>query len=372
MRKAKPEKLEKQSIVDGRETRETKETRETTSMRIAIVNNTNASVEIIRRVIASRPGNEIAWVASNGAKAVEKTAGDKPDLILMDLILPVMDGVHAIGKIMKEHPCAILIVTAVVSDHSRVFNAMGKGALDAVGTPVLDAKGNVKGGEELLKKIEIIARLIGKDNRQAINGTTVPAASPGSACPMVVIGSSTGGPRILTDIFSGMPAKLGASIVIVQHVDVQFVNGLIEWLSGYTRLKVVLAETGMRPEIDKVFIAGTNDHLIIGPDLAFHYTAEPKDYPYRPSVDTFFLSVKNYWPEKGVAVLLTGMGRDGARGLLELRKAGWHTIAQNEKTSAVYGMPKAAAELQAAIEILPVEKIANAIIKRIKNREGHL
>ena len=341
-------------------------------MHIAIVNNSDESIEIIRRVIASRPGNEIVWVASNGAEAVKKNAGDKPDLILMDLILPVLDGIHATRKIMKENPCAVLIVTAAVSNHSKVFSAMGEGALDAVGIPFFDANGRLKGEEELLRKIDIIAKLIGKDNRKAINGTTVQTVSPGPVCPMIVIGSSTGGPRILADVLSGMPSKLGASIVIVQHVDVQFVDGLIEWLNGYTELKVVLAEPDMRAEIDKVFIAGTNDHLVIGPDLAFHYTAEPKDYPYRPSVDTFFLSVKKYWPEKGVAVLLTGMGKDGAKGLLELRKAGWHTIAQNEKTSAVYGMPKAAAELKAAIEILPVENIADAIAKHIKNREGHL
>ncbi|MCX5814725.1 MAG: chemotaxis-specific protein-glutamate methyltransferase CheB [Proteobacteria bacterium] len=346
-------------------------------MRIAIVNSTDMSVEIIRRVVTSQPGNEIAWVASSGAEAVEKTVRDKPDLILMDLTLPIMDGVNATGKIMKDHPCAILIVTEAVSNHSKIFEAMGRGALDAVGTPVLDARGNVKGGQELLKKIEIIARLIGKESRQIMNGTAVPAASLEPVIPMIAIGSSTGGPKVLADILSRMPVKLGASIVIVQHVDVQFVNGLVEWLGEQTKLKVVLAKKGMHPEIDKVFIAGTNDHLVLGPDLAFHYTEEPKDYPYRPSVDTFFYSIKHYWPVKGVAVLLTGMGRDGAKGLLELRKAGWYTIAQNEKTSAVYGMPKAAVELEAAMEmaameILPVEKIVHSIVKQIKNMEGHL
>ncbi|MEI6153470.1 MAG: chemotaxis protein CheB, partial [Deltaproteobacteria bacterium] len=255
-------------------------------MRIAIANSTDMSVKIIRRVIASQPGNEIAWVASSGAEAVEKTARDKPDLILMDLALPVMDGVHATGKIMKDHPCAILIVTEAVSNHSKIFEAMGRGALDAVGTPVLDERGIIKGGQELLKKIEIIARLIGKENRQAANGTAVPAASLKPVAPMIAIGSSTGGPKALADVLSRMPAKPGAAIVIVQHVDVQFVNGLVEWLGELTKLKVVLAKKGMYPEIDKVFIAGTNDHLVLGPDCTFNYTEEPKDYPYRPSVDT--------------------------------------------------------------------------------------
>ncbi len=340
-------------------------------MRIAIVNNSDESKEIIRRVITSGTGNEIAWVASSGVEAVKKTAEDKPDIILMDLILPVIDGVETTGRIMKEHPCAILLVTKAVSDHSKIFEAMGKGALDAVRTPFVNKDGSVEGGDALLKKIDIISRLIGKNDRIKLARKDEKSTFPVPAYPMVVIGSSTGGPRILADVLSGLPTCLGASVVIVQHVDVQFVNGLVQWLDGQTSLKVVSAEENMRPEKDIVYIAETNDHLVVGSDLSFHYIAEPRDYPYRPSVDAFFLSARDYWPEKGVAVLLTGMGRDGAKGLLELRTSGWYTIAQNKKTSAVYGMPKAAAELNAALEILPAEKIAAAIIKQIKDRCLH-
>jgi two-component system response regulator WspF len=155
----------------------------------------------------------------------------------------------------------------------------------------------------------------------------------------------------------------------VQHVDIQFAASLVDWLSGQTNVRVTLAKAGARPEKNTVHVAGTNDHLVIGHDLAFHYVPEPKDCFYRPSVDTFFRSLVRSWPRKGVAVLLTGMGNDGARGLRELRDAGWHTIAQDRDTSVVYGMPKAAAELNAAIEILPIEKIADAILKRIKAEE---
>jgi len=341
-------------------------------MRIAIVNNTAVSIEIIRRVVAARPGIEIMWTASNGAEAVEKAAHSRPDLILMGLALPHMDGVQATRAIMKKHPCAILIVTAAVSENSaKVFDAMGNGALDAVGIPVLDAKGNVSGGEDLLKKIETIARLIGKENRHTKSIITKENIFNPSF-PMIAIGSSTGGPRALAEILTRMPVKLGAAIVIVQHVDVQFANGLAEWLDGQTGLKVALAGEGAHPDVNTVFVAGTNDHLVLGPDFAFHYTSEPKDYPYRPSADTFFLSVKSHWTQKGVAVLLTGMGRDGARGLLALRKAGWHTIAQDEKSSVVYGMPRAAAELGAAAEVLPIGSIADAVIKQIKDREVHI
>lgn len=335
-------------------------------MRIAIVNHDDKSLGVIRKVVSTMFGNKIVWTAKNGREAVEKTASDGPDLLLMSLTLPVMDGIQAIGRIMKENPCAILIVTDQVKDYSRIFEAMGRGALDAVAVPVEDINGNIIGGDDLIKKIEIISRLIGNDSRPKKGEKHEPQALPLSDKPMIVMGSSTGGPKALADILSRMPEKLGVSVVVVQHVDAQFADGLVSWLGGQTKLKVELAKEGMHPEIDKVFIAGTDDHLVLGSDISFHYTKEPENYPYRPSVDTFFFSLKNHWPAKGIAVLLTGMGRDGAKGLLELRKAGWHTIAQNEKTSAVYGMPKAAVELGAAIQVLPVEKIADAIIKRLK------
>jgi two-component system response regulator WspF len=118
-----------------------------------------------------------------------------------------------------------------------------------------------------------------------------------------------------------------------------------------------------------VFVSAASNHLVIGSDFAFHYSAEPKDNPYKPSVDTFFASLAGNWPRRDTALLLTGMGRDGAKGMLELKKKGWYTIAQDKKSSVVYGMPKAAADLNAAMEIAPLDAIAEIILKRIKNKE---
>ena len=117
-----------------------------------------------------------------------------------------------------------------------------------------------------------------------------------------------------------------------------------------------------------MYIAETNDHLVIDSDLTFHYTKEPRDYPFRPSVDTFFKSLEKNWPEKDTAVLLTGIGKDGAHGLLSLYKAGWHTIVQDEKTSVAFGMPKTAILFGAAKQILAIDKIEEAIVKHIKKR----
>lgn len=341
-------------------------------MRIAIVSGSGLVIEILRHVVTSQPRHHVAWVASTGADAVKRVAGEKPDLIVMDLFLPGMDGSQLTRMIMKEHPCAVLIVTEKIAENSaKVFEAMGSGALDASSTPAIAADGKVQGAESLLVKIATIEKLIGKERGNGKNQTTTTESLiERAATPLIAVGSSTGGPKALSELLSRLPEKPGAPVVIVQHLDVQFAGSLADWLSGQTKLKVTLAKSGSRPEGNTVYVAGTNDHLVIGADLAFRYVAEPKECPYRPSVDAFFQSLVRYWPRKGVAVLLTGMGGDGARGLLELRKAGWHTIAQDQKTSVVYGMPKAAAELKAAMEILPIEKIAEAVIKRINAKEG--
>jgi two-component system, chemotaxis family, response regulator WspF len=325
-------------------------------MKIAIVDDTIIAVEALRRIIQTVPEYEISWIAFDGVEAVNKCAEDTPDLILMNLIMPVMDGVQATQKIMTYSPCAILIVTASVGTNSRkVFEAMGYGAIDAINTPILGPTGETKGGAEILEKIAKIARLIGKSSP---NRKPKVKNIKSSVPPLVAIGSSTGGPQALAKILAELPQDFHAAIAIAQHVDAEFAPGLAEWLSDQSKLPVSLARPHSRLEAGKVVLAATNDHLVLQSNLTLKYTQEPRDYPYRPSVDTFFNSVAKYWPTKGVGILLTGMGKDGAKGLLALRTAGWHTIAQDRDSCVVYGMPKAAVELGAAKEILSLDAIA--------------
>lgn len=334
-------------------------------MKIAIVNDMVIAVEAIRRVLMTVPKYEVIWIARDGAEAVAKCGKNRPDLVLMDLIMPVMDGVEATRQIMKNYPCAILVVTASVTQNSgKVFEAMGYGALDAVNTPVLGNSGNSDTSYPLLNKIATIEKLIRKSTSGSQNKTH--RSSPRNPLPpLVAIGSSTGGPKVLATILSRLPASFGAAVAIVQHVDVQFSSGLVEWLNQHSKLPVAIANPGDRLEVGKVIVAGTNDHLILKSNLSLAYTKEPIDYPYRPSVDVFFESLAEQWYRKGIAVLLTGMGRDGGEGLSVLRAKGWHTIAQDKDSCVVYGMPKAAAELNAAIDILPPEAIANTLIDRV-------
>lgn len=336
-------------------------------MRIGIVNDSIMACEVLRRVVLSAEGMEVAWIARDGEQAVAMARADCPDMILMDLFMPVMDGVEATRRIMNEISCPILVVTATVSGHiHKVYQAMGYGALDAVDTPVLGTSGEVGGASSLLRKIDVISKLIGKVPERALSSTPAHVVSKLPAAPvlhpLIVIGSSTGGPFALAEILASLPASLKTSIVIVQHVDPAFAPGLGHWLSEQAKRKVELAQEGHELREGKLLLSGTNEHLVLGPDRRLHYSAEPKSLSYCPSVDVFFRSVARHWSRPGVAVLLTGMGRDGAEGLLELRGLGWKTIAQDEATSVVWGMPRAAVELEAADQVLPLSLISQGIL----------
>lgn len=324
-------------------------------MRIGIVNDLPMAVEAQRRALLETNGaHQIAWVARDGAEAVRLCAKDRPELVLMDLIMPVMDGVEATRQIMANSPCAILLVTADPRTHvGKVFEAMGMGALDVVASPKLGNSGPLP----ILAKIETLGRLVNANARLKLNGATRSASER-----LVVIGASAGGPAAVAAVLAGLPADFASAIVVVQHVDANFAPGLAEWLDQQTPLRVCLAKTNDVPTRGRVLVAGTNDHLVFhGATLA--YTPHPADYAYRPSVDVFFESAARAWRGELLGVLLTGMGRDGADGLKRLRDSGRHTIAQDEKTSAIYGMPKHAAAIGAAAEILPLDKIGPALQK---------
>ena len=327
-------------------------------MKIAIVNDMPMAVEALRRALALDASHQVVWVAGNGKEAVEQCATLTPDLILMDLIMPVMDGVEATRQIMAATPCAIVIVTVDRQQHmNRVFEAMGHGALDVVDTPALGAGNPQEAAAPLLRKILNIGWLIGQ--RGGTVRTLAPAARETEQRQrLVAIGSSAGGPAALETLLKALPADFPAAIVLVQHVDQVFAAGMAEWLSSASALPVRLAREGERPQPGTVLLAGTNHHMRLLKNGTLAYTAEPVNEIYRPSIDVFFESVAQYWTGDAVGVLLTGMGRDGAQGLKLMREQGYLTIAQDQESCAVYGMPKAAAAIGAAVEIRPLERIA--------------
>lgn len=340
-------------------------------LKIAIVNDSLMAAECLRRVVERVPDYQLLWVAYNGREALQHCSRQRPDIILMDLIMPEMDGIEATRRISAEFGCAILVVTATVDGHAgRVFEAMGAGALDAVNTPVLGDSGDGEDEEILLRKINTLARLLSgtpalRHQKAAGLDASLRADSGGPA--LIAVGASTGGPAALTELLGSMPADLPAAVAIVQHVDEQFMPSFINWLNGHTELPVRAARPGDRFEAGTVLVCGRGDHLILTPGATLDYTVEPSALAYRPSVDVFFESLAKHMTNQSVGALLTGMGKDGAAGLKAMRQRGWHTIAQDQATSAVYGMPKAAIEADAAVEVLPLKDIGPALVKWAEN-----
>lgn len=333
-------------------------------MRIAIANDMPLAVEALRRALAAEPEYQLIWVASNGEEAVSRCREDRPELLLMDMLMPGMDGVEATRQIMNDTPCAILIVTSDVERNmSRVFDAMGAGALDVVAAPSLGPQ-QVLDAAAVRRKIHNIAWMIGHKTSRSVKPTPVRSAD-NRGKRLVAIGASAGGPASLVELLRQIPADFPASIVLVQHVDEVFAAGMAQWLGSESNIPVRLAREGEVLQPASVLLAGTNNHLYLAPEGRLVYRREPVDQVYRPSIDVFFESVATHWRGEAVGVLLTGMGRDGARGLKLMRERGFHTIAQDQASSAVYGMPKAAVALDAATEVLPLDRIPTRLIERL-------
>jgi two-component system response regulator WspF len=336
-------------------------------MKIAIANDVAMAAEALRRVVASTAEHQVLWIARTGAEAVRMAAESRPDLILMDLNMPELDGVDATRQIMEHSPCAILVVTGRPQDNvNQVFRALGAGALDVTATPVL--QGQPGGDAELLAKIRTMDKLIRHSggNQAMLPRSAANAGGNGNASSepetekvtaLLAIGASTGGPVAVSKLLAGWKAPRGCAIVVVQHIDQHFADNFARWLGEQLEMPVRSAEEGDELVAGTILIAKSNDHLTLDQNLRLRYDAHPKDYAYRPSVDVFFHCVAQHWKGEAIGVLLTGMGRDGAEGLLAMRRAGQTTIAQDQASSAVYGMPRAAAELDAAQMILPLAKI---------------
>jgi two-component system response regulator WspF len=357
-------------------------------IRIAIVNDVRMAVEVLRRIVVGLPDAEVAWIASDGQEAVEKCLVDPPDVLLMDLIMPVMDGVEATRLIMKQSPCPILVVTATISGNcNRVYESLGHGALDAVNTPVLGRDGSISGGEDLRRKIRNLVCLRGSgviDSGERTAGSPPtseiptrqpsalpdPTAQPASRpAPLLAIGASTGGPQALAKVLADLSPPLDYSVAIVQHLDELFVPGLVEWLSYETKMAVREIEAGQSLKSGVIGVASTRDHLVLNSHGVFQYVRDPVEQIHRPSVDVFFRSLAKAGVGRGVALLLTGMGRDGAAGMKSLRDSGWQTVAQDQQSSIVWGMPGAAVQLGAADRVLPLDRIGSAISEMMTNKK---
>jgi two-component system response regulator WspF len=322
-------------------------------VKIAIVHAQPTAREGLARIIR-QSSYQLAWCVADNSEAIEFNAVDAPDVILMDA---QMDGAEAIRRMMQQNPCPILMVTDSIERHADlVFKAMGAGAMDAVAVPEIDYA-----AETVLNKIArlgLLSHSLGKIDAGVQNGIS---SNESGYQHLVIVGSSSGGPTAVASLLARLPANYHSPIVVLQHINAEFAPHLATWLDEKTALQVKIAQTGDKLAAGLVYIAASGNHLMMNQEYKLYYNVEPRETYYRPSVDVFFHSVAKHWTNPLTAILLTGMGRDGAQGLLELREMGAYTIAQDERTSAVYGMPKAAACMGAAVDILPIQKISDVL-----------
>jgi two-component system, chemotaxis family, protein-glutamate methylesterase/glutaminase len=338
-------------------------------MKILIVDDSYLIRSILKEIIASVEGFEVIGEAGNGKKALEMAEELRPELILMDVNMPVMDGIEATGQIMASCPVPIVILTS--EDISDVgYKALNKGALELIPKPSIDQM-NTPG---FIDNFKSVLENISKYGSFRIEKTRLSTAGKGSIqkkadllpakghCPfsLLAIGASTGGPAAVRTLLSGLPADFPLGIIISQHIEEGFDAGYATWLNSGTELTVRLAK-----EVDKLqpgiaLVSPATCHLICQGERVF-WDDSPRYNNQKPSVDKMFMSVAKTYKKAALAVLLTGMGQDGAEGCLDIVKGGGTTLVQDKESSLIYGMPKAAAELNAATKILPLDRMAETI-----------
>ncbi|MBX7152782.1 chemotaxis response regulator protein-glutamate methylesterase [bacterium] len=331
-------------------------------VRVLIADDSPTALDIIDTILCSDPDIEVVGKARNGREVIQMAETLRPDVITLDINMPVMNGLDAIRHIMAYRPTPILVITSS-TDANIAFQSLSVGALEVLEKPELEESYTSKKYEEFTRKIKLIARVKVVTH---ISGRTPRKKTP-SRKPVLqkIIGivCSTGGPRALAAIFGRLPKNLSAPILVVQHISEGFTSGLVEWLQDVSPLKVKIAETDEPVEKGVVYVADSGKHLAITRDYVIDLSDTEPSNGQKPSGDILFESMARSSGANSIGVILTGMGRDGADGLKEIRNAGGKTIAQNEATSLIFGMPKAAIELDAAEWVLPLDQIADEIVR---------
>ncbi len=324
-------------------------------MKTAVVHADRLVREAIRRSLA-QSGDQPAWIAADVEEAERRLARDPVDLVLLDVRLTGRGGTLVARVCQSGTACMVL----GGDDDPGLYEALAAGALGHVLPPRLEADGELLGAPRLRERIMRLRALIGTGPGRS--EAQPPASATRSDSVLVALGASTGGPAALARVLGGLPAGLAATVLVVQHIDDDFSAGLAEWLAGYCSLPVRLARAGEYAERGQIYLAPPGGHLALLPSRQFARLGARPGELHVPGIDVLFQHLAG-WCSRGVAVVLTGMGDDGARGMLALRHAGWHTIAQDEESSAVYGMPRAARDSGAALQVLPLSAIGATIAR---------
>ncbi|GAB7037010.1 MULTISPECIES: chemotaxis-specific protein-glutamate methyltransferase CheB [Catenuloplanes] len=336
-------------------------------IRVLVVEDSLTVRAALREALTLDPGVQIAGEAVTGAEAVDMCRRLRPDVITMDVMLPVMSGLQATEQIMQDCPTPILVVSSAARREALgTYDVLAAGAVDVLEKPRGDAS-DATWGARLRTAVRVVSRIKVVTRRRATpvpEPAPVPPAGRPKGTQLVVIGASTGGPGAINQILSRLPPAFPLPILYVQHLSANevFATAFTDWLAAQVQRPVVYATGGVPVSAGagRVTVAPPDRHLLIRGGM-LQLSNGPERHSCRPSVDTLFESVADAYGPSAVGVLLTGMGRDGAAGLLAMRRAGARTYAQDEATSVVYGMPREAVLLGAATESLPLTAIGERL-----------
>ncbi len=340
-------------------------------VRVLIVDDSRVDSLVILRGLELDPGLEVIGTASSGEEALEMVAKDPPDVVSLDIVMPGMDGVEFLRRLKDQGPLPVVAVSGKTKKGSKVaVEMLSLGAYDIVQKP---GKVTLKDFlQELRTRLKMAARVDPKKLRLPLDGaisiSAMPTQSKALGTQVIAMGSSTGGIQAITHIFKNLPPTL-PGIVVVQHLLPDYTETLASILDHETPFKVKIASHEEPILPGTILLAPGNQHVEVvkGPQgFAIEYLDGDKVSGHCPSVDVLMRSVARTVGRKAMGVLLTGMGRDGAQGLLEMKNSGSRNFVQDESTSIVFGMPKAAIDLNAAHEVLPLQKIPRQILNFLK------
>lgn len=311
---------------------------------------------------------KLVSVCGSAEEALKAIPSVRPGVISMDIRLPGMDGLEATRRIMAEHPTPIVVIAGSVHDRQLdiAMNALKAGALTVVEKPIDPSAAAYEQVADtiatqlaIMSEVPVIRQRAGGLRRR----DSAPVATSPTRPSMLGLAASTGGPPALSALLGALPADFPVPVLVVQHMGGPFMAGFAEWLDGQTPLAVRIAQDGERPRRGVVHVAPGDRHLTLSSSGLMRVGGEPPLGSQRPSATILFRSLAQVLGPKGMGVLLTGMGEDGAQGLLELRQAGGFTLAEDESSCVVYGMPAAAIRLGAACAALPLDAMAAKLIE---------
>lgn len=343
-------------------------------IRALIVDDSSFMRKALKYILESDKTIEVVGTASDGEEAIRRVKQLHPDVVLLDVAMPVMDGLTALAHIIAERPVPVVVLSGI-KDARIAIKSLEQGAVDFIRKPSgvisydIDA---MKG--EIVAKVKTAAAVDVRKLRAPRPPAARPAAAAGRAegRRLVVIGASTGGPMAVANILSAIPAGLRAAILIVQHMEPDFVPAFIERLRWISPLKIAMADEGDAVLPGRVLVApGGCSAIVTGPaeNAQIRLTRKDSLHWVLPSVDFAMESAAGVFRTDVLGVLLSGMGSDGAKGMMAIRKAGGGTIVQNEASCVVFGMPRAAIALGCVDEILPLDRLAERIMAWIEKGE---